>query len=70
MSTISLHRDADVTPHEVFFERLTSLFSRLFSSAPDRHVDTSDVWALYKLTRGGDSVSEVVERKLAEAAER
>jgi hypothetical protein len=70
MSSITLTRGAEVTHHEVFFERITSLFSRLFRAAPARQADTSDIWALYKLTRGVDSVPVAVERRLADAAAR
>ena len=70
MSSTVLTHNADLSHHEVFFERVTSMFSRLFRSAPARDVDTSDVWALYKLTRGVDSVSPVVERRLADTAAR
>lgn len=70
MSTISLSRNADVIHHEAIVERFMSLFSRLFRPAPARSVDTSDVWALYSLTRGMDTVSPAVEQRLADFAAR
>jgi hypothetical protein len=70
MSTTSPARNADLTHRVAFFEQMTSLFTRAFRSVPVRQADASDVWALYQLASGLDSVSPAVERRLAEAAAR
>jgi len=67
MSTMSMHPSAAV--HFAAMASKVSAFARrLFQSAP-RTVAGSDVWALYRMTRGSDAVSPAVVERLAHHAQ-
>lgn len=67
MSTMSIHPSAAVH-FAAMATSVSGFVRRLFQSAP-RTVAGSDVWALYRMTRGADAVSPAVVERLAQHAQ-
>jgi hypothetical protein len=67
MSTMSMHPSAAVQ-FSAMATSVRAFVRRLFQSAPST-VAGSDVWALYRMTRGADAVSPAVAARLARHAQ-
>jgi len=52
------------------FNSASQFVKKLFASEADTHADSGDLWQLYRMSRGVDSVGSGVSRKLDRMANR
>lgn len=68
MSTMSMHPSAAVH-FAAMASRVNAFARRLFQQAPAASAGSTDVWTLYRMTRGADAVSPAVAERLARHAQ-